>query len=436
MEVIMHSNQKKHYDLIVVGSGPGGATVAKEMALKKKKVLLLEWGNFNPIKGSKIQALSMAAVPGKSFLLTSDFLGVARGITTGGSSVFYYGTAFEPPVDIFKSYGIDITNEIELIKKELPIKPLPDSLMGGSALKLMESAQELGYDWQKLPKFIYPEKCKINCWKCTYGCPHGAKWNARMYVEEGIQNGLELITRAKAKRAIIEDNKAVGIEYQRFGKTYRVYADKIVISAGGIGTPLILRETGIQNTGENFFFDPLISVMGTVPGFKGGKEIPMAGGVHMEEEGYIMTDMAVPQMLYMGLTAQVLRFHKLLSHQKTLQIMIKAKDDLGGKVGKRGGVHKKLEKDDRQKLMLGYKRAEKILKNAGAKDIYKSWYIAAHPGGTAKINKIVDSTLETTFENLYVCDCSVIPESWGLPPTLTLLALGKRLSGHMAGKSA
>ncbi len=82
--------------------------------------------------------------------------------------------------------------------------------------------------------------------------------------------------------------------------------------------------------------------------------------------------------------------------------------------------------------MKGYLRASEILKNAGAKNIFKSWYIAAHPGGTAKINDVVDSDLQTEHKNLYVCDCSVIPEAWGLPPTLTLIGLGKRLAKHLS----
>jgi predicted ATPase len=57
--------------------------------------------------------------------------------------------------------------------------------------------------------------------------------------------------------------------------------------------------------------------------------------------------------------------------------------------------------------------------------------IAAHPGGTSKIGHIVDANLETKYKNLYVCDCSVIPEAWGLPPTSTILSLGKYLSKHL-----
>jgi choline dehydrogenase-like flavoprotein len=61
--------------------------------------------------------------------------------------------------------------------------------------------------------------------------------------------------------------------------------------------------------------------------------------------------------------------------------------------------------------------------------------VAAHPGGTVKIGDIVDSNLQTEYENLYVCDCSVIPEAWGLPPTLTLIGLGKRLAKHLMEES-
>jgi choline dehydrogenase-like flavoprotein len=94
-----------------------------------------------------------------------------------------------------------------------------------------------------------------------------------------------------------------------------------------------------------------------------------------------------------------------------------------------------LDKNDKRKLLAGYERAKEILKNAGAKDIYKTWHIATHPGGTVKIGELVDSNLKTEYENLYVCDYSVIPEAWGLPPTATIIGLGKRLAKYLSGES-
>ena len=67
--------------------------------------------------------------------------------------------------------------------------------------------------------------------------------------------------------------------------------------------------------------------------------------------------------------------------------------------------------------------------------IYKTWKLAAHPGGTVRIGHMLDSNLKLKgYENLYVCDCSVIPEPFGLPPVLTLVCLGKRLAKHLTGE--
>jgi choline dehydrogenase-like flavoprotein len=71
------------------------------------------------------------------------------------------------------------------------------------------------------------------------------------------------------------------------------------------------------------------------------------------------------------------------------------------------------------------------LHNVGAKGIHKTQVTAAHPGGTVKIGELVDTDLKTEYNNLYVCDCSVIPEPWGLPPTATIICLGKRLGKHL-----
>lgn len=430
----MQEWKDNNFDAIVIGSGPGGATVARELSRRKEKVLILEWGSNLPIKGSIPQTIAQATFPGKSLLFTNKMLAIVRAITTGGSSVFYYATAFDPPIDMLKSYGVNITEEIEEAKSELPIAPLADHLIGPLSKRIMESAQQLGYKWDKLPKFVYQDKCLPECDKCNMGCPYEAKWNARMYIDEAIKNGAILVNRAKVRRVIVENNLATGVEFSIAGNNYKSFAPKIIISAGGIGSPVILRSSGIKNAGYEYFFDPLIAVMGTVDDIKGGKEFPMASGIHMEDEGYVMTDLIWPKWLYQIFTAEVFRFDRLFSHSHTLQIMVKAKDCLGGRLTNSGGVRKSLTEGDQKKLLRGYGRAKEILRNAGARHIFKSWYIAAHPGGTVKINDIVDSNLQTEYDNLYVCDCSVIPEAWGLPPTLTLIGLGKRLAKYLSGE--
>lgn len=422
----------KKYDAIVIGSGPGGATVSKELAEKGRKVLILEWGDNDPVKGSLPQFVMNMGLPGKSLLFTDwRLLAMVRGICTGGSSIFYCATAFDPPFQMLKSYGIDIESEVDELKRELPIAPLSDALMGPGARLMMDSASDLGYEWKKLNKFIYQDKCRPGCSKCTYGCPYGAKWTARNFVDQAVSVGAELIDGARVTEIIIENNRAVGVKYRKKRKNHEVFADKVIVSAGGIGSAELLRSSGMNRAGYDFFFDPLMMVFGKVPGLRSDGEPQMTAGVHMEDEGYVMTDLNFPMPVHAAHSALKFKAHRAFFQRETLMLMIKAKDSLGGRITQNGGVRKKLEKDDAMKFSRGYERARSILENAGAKGIYSGWQVAAHPGGTVKINDIVDSNLKTEHDNLYVCDCSVIPEPWGLPPTLTLLALGKRLAKHL-----
>jgi choline dehydrogenase-like flavoprotein len=423
------------FDAIVVGSGPGGAAVTNELGRYGKRVLVLERGSGDAIKGTILQSASMALIPGRSLLCTQQLLALVRGIVYGGSSIVYYACAFDPPYAMFESHEIDLRPEVEQIKKELPIAPLADSLIGPAARRIMESAQSLGHAWHKLPKMVHQEKCRPNCDKCTLGCPYGAKWTSREYIDETIVKGSVLLTGAHVECIETHAGSSTAVRFTRAGKTHHVTAPAIVLAAGGIGTPLILRNTGISRAGYDFFFDPLIIAMGEVDDIDCGKEFPMAAGYQDEGEGYVMTDLVWPWLMYQLFTAEVLRFDRLASHGRTLPIMIKAKDGLGGHLTKRGNISKRLDPNDRKKLLRGYAQAKEILKQAGARNIFKTWFIATHPGGTAKIGDLVDYNLKTRLNSVYVCDCSVIPEAWGLPPTLTLLALGKRLGRHLATES-
>lgn len=431
----MSKENSRAYDAIIVGSGPGGASVARELTKEGRRVLMLERGDNDPIKGSLLQVAANAGIPGQSLLFTNlGFLAMVRGLCTGGSSIFYCATAFEPPYAMLDKYGVDLRAEVQELKAQIPIAPAEDRLMGPGARLMMQSARQLGYRWHKLDKFIYQDKCRPDCGLCSYGCPHGAKWTARNFVEEAVGQGMELINGARVTRVLFEGDQAVGVCYRKNFQNHEVFAKCVVVAAGGVGSPKILRHSGLARAGYDFFFDPLIMVFGTVDGLRSKGEIQMSAGVHMNAGGYLMVDLNFPAPIYLAQSMPKLRLDKAFSQPNTLMIMIKIKDALGGRTTRWGGVRKSLRPEDKAKLNDGYSHAARILKNAGAKGIFSGWTVAAHPGGTVKIKELLDSNLKTEKENLYVCDCSVIPEAWGLPPTLTLLALGKRLGGHLAGR--
>ncbi|CAG23794.1 GMC family oxidoreductase N-terminal domain-containing protein [Photobacterium profundum] len=428
----MSKHTRNTYDAIVVGSGPGGATVANELALKGQRVLILEWGGNEPLNGSFIQMAKMAAIPSKGAFVNSDLSLLIRGITAGGSSAINYATAMKPPVEMFQRYGIDLTAEIANVESTLLLSILPDELIGPMAHRIASAAQQLDLDWKKLDKFIDINKCRSACHLCSYGCPHDAKWNARMYLDTAVQQGSTLLTHAKVLKVITKEHRVIGVQFKHHGKVESAFANNIILAAGGIGSAQILQASGVHNAGQHFFMDPVIAVMGKVPESYPDGEIPMAAGLHLPQEGLMLSDLSLPKPFFHLFTAQVGKFQHLLSPNNTLSIMVKAKDELSGNIGAKW-VNKTLSSDDKKRLNTGAEIAENILHQAGATSLYRTHHFAAHQGGSAKIGEVVDENLQSDIQGLYVCDASVIPEAWGLPPTYTLICLAKRLAKHVDG---
>lgn len=426
----MNTDFRSSYDAIVCGSGPGGASVACELARGGARVLILEQGGAAPLRGTLGQMAAMAAVPGRGAYFHSDASLMVSGITAGGSSAINFATAAAPPAAMFAAHGIDLAPQLEALRAELPMAPLPDTLVGPMATRMMDAARALGLAWHKLDKMIRPQSCRSGCWRCVYGCPFGAKWTARDFIDEACAHGAQLADRARVTRVLQENGAASGVEAVIGGTARTIAARLVVLAGGGVGSPRILHGSGLGPRHAPFFSDPVVAVMGTVDDIDGGAEVPMAAGLHLPEEGISLADLALPRPMYQGFVAQVGRFDRLFSHRRTLSMMVKIRDEIGGAVGPRW-VDKRLTPGDRARLAHGIALAGDILRKAGARRIFQTHHFAAHPGGSVRIGAGVDANLKAGASGLYVCDASVIPGPWGLPPTLTLLCLGKRLGTHL-----
>lgn len=425
-------------DVVVVGTGPGGAGVALDLARAGKRVHILEMGQDVPPQGHPVRgALAyVGGIPGaltlkQGVLFTKERLPLLRGVTTGGSSMLYLGSAYQPDPDMWSPFGFDLQEETAERRDELGIAPLPDRLIGSGALRVGEVARDKGYDWHKLDKLVDADKCVENCNLCVYGCRRGAKWHARDWVLEAVSLGAVLLNRHTVQEVIRDGESAAGVRAKNgAGELVEVWAEKTVISAGGIGSPVILQRSGIRGVGEQFFFDPFVMTTGVFDE-PVGTGVMMATGMHLEEEGIMITDLRYPRLALALMGLGVAKFLPAVQYDRTLPIMIKIRDDMSGSIDSSGKLTKMLTPSDRGKLQQGKEIAEELLRAAGAKEIWHSPVGAAHPGGTCAMGRVVDDNLQAELANLYVCDASVIPTPFGIPPTLTCLALSRRLSNHL-----
>ena len=400
--------------VIIVGTGAGGAIIAYELAKDNIPVTIIEKG---PFIDSKDAFNYYDAYNDDVDLLTTTCI--------GGATIVSMSNMVRALDEELHDYDVDISKEYEYVENLINVHQLDDSHIGKGTQLFLDAGRELGLNTLKMPKAIREEDC-IQCGKCAFGCPADAKWSGKDFVEKAVDAGATLITDAEVTEVIIEDSKAKGVKYIKDGVEESIFADTVVLSAGAIGSTLILRKTGID-AGREIFFDPFVTVGGYLKDINFNTEVQMAG--------LVIGKSFVLSPHFSSFTINNIEDENV-ENKDILSIMVKTADDGKGYVDDDGDVVKINTIRDIQLLAEGVATAGFILEKAGVdpSTIASTVYRGAHPGGTAPIGKIVDSNQETEISGLFVSDASVLPVSPGKPPILTILALSKRLSDYLKNK--
>lgn len=401
-------------NVVIVGAGTGGLSVARELSKNQDvNIKIIEKGPVsNPEDAYKYYDIWDK---NEMELIKTDLV--------GGSSVVIVGNFVPTLVDELKEYDIDITPQLEQLKEEVGIRTMPDTHIGPINRLLEEASGKLGLKMEEMPKGINPEECK-QCGLCAWGCPHGAKWSSLDDLKIAQENGAQLIVNESVIGLIVEDKEIKGV---RTDKGNEFQADIVVLGAGGMVTPKLLRGVGV-NAGETFAVDPFITVGGYLKGAKQNHEIQMNKFIKL------------PHIVIASHTSQFLlpkiqESHPDATEEDIISFMIKIPDNLKGHVYM-NEVVKGIDFEDASLLARGAAIAGSILVKAGAdiESISSTHVRGAHLISSARIGDVVDSNLETEISNLYVCDGSVLPEAPGLPPIYTILALSRRLGQYLSAK--
>jgi choline dehydrogenase-like flavoprotein len=425
---------------IVVGSGAGGATVAKELQ-GAFDVTVLEAGKaFHPFtrtidglewwrrRGLLFDAREIGFVfPYMKIRKVEDGLILVNGVGLGGTTTICTGSGVRADGDL-KALGIDLEPEFDAIAREIPLSTAHERGWCETTRRLFAICGEMDLTPRPMPKMGEYERC-AHCGRCVFGCPHGVKWDSRQFLKAALDNGARLATDCVVERVEIESGRAMGVQVKE-GRRHDVYsADLIVLAAGGLGTPVILENSGIPCE-PSLFVDPVLCVAGRAEGCHQCYEVEMPFVV--QRDGFILS----PYFDYLSFF-----FDRDWRYPAgdIVGIMIKIADESAGSVGPKH-VHKQLTPRDRRRLDEGAGLAREILCRFGVapEETFQGMLNAGHPGGSLPLTEREAGTLhhDRLPPNLYVADATLLPRSLGNPPILTIVALAKRVGRLCAERLA
>lgn len=432
------------YDIIIVGTGAGGATVAHELYKENLNLLILDKGSKvprgNAVSKIKITDLNLeveAQPDNHEYEFLNQPAELMEIVGVGGTTPVSLANACYACTSCyknsataqFKDHDLELFEELLDASKELKVGSLPAHMMGPATSRLMKEGEKLGYFMEPMPKFVDYSKCD-SCGLCILGCTKGAKWDATDFIREikSSEEPPEIETGFTVTKIIHKNGKVEGVEGFNENGVKTVYkSKKVILGAGALNTPQILRNSNISDdVGEGLFTDLFITVGGFLKDVELNKEIPM--GLKSEFGPYFLSPHFAGQLVTL-----IRNKGFEIDESDVMGIMVKIADESNGKIHKDGTVTKKLTERDLKLLKKGYNKSVELLTAMGVDpDSISSTAIrGAHPGGTAAIGKVVNKNLETSIHGLYVTDASVIPQAPGRPPILTITALAKRLSNNL-----
>jgi choline dehydrogenase-like flavoprotein len=430
--------KKIETDVVIVGSGAGGATVAKELAGAGKRILILEKGNT---KGKYRQTRRL-----RNYFTNIDFLyseltekkvlsrniNVVYWVGTGGTTIVSTANFVRSLAPVLQSHGIDIEKEFAELERELKVTPYPEKYLGSGASKLLEAGALLGLKWEFMPRAIDFDLCRF-CGECNLRCSVNAKWTASRYLDKAQKGAVYFLENADVKEVLSANGRVVGVRGRMNSGTFEVAADIVVLAAGAVETAVILINSGIERAGRKLFCHPYYVLYDSSDNHSYRKEPnALINREFLNDQSYMLANSNITRFerIYRRLPKPL----KPNTANAMLGIMVKIKDDSSGRVFGDGRTHKVLTAADTKKVMVSLSMAEDILSATGVekKHIRARFFSAVHPGGTAAIGDVVDANLQTEIQNCYVSDASVLPEASGLPPLLTIMALSKRLGKRLS----
>ncbi|RUO23238.1 GMC family oxidoreductase [Aliidiomarina iranensis] len=274
-------------DVIIIGSGAGGATAAEILSAAGLQVYILEEGSLktsSDFHNDELKAYAELYQEGALRTSADGGIAILQGRTVGGTTTVNWTSSFRTPNSTLaqwqSKWGIDYATEAEMtpwferMEQRLNVSRWQMAPNANNDV-IRKGCEALNWDWDIIPRNVK------GCWNlgyCGTGCPVNAKQSMLVTsLPAALENGAVLIHSLRAVKLDHHQGKVLGVQCQGMngtlteadGRRFTLTAPNLFLAGGAINNPgLLLRSKAPdphQQLGKRTFLHPVCMTLATFP---------------------------------------------------------------------------------------------------------------------------------------------------------------------------